>query len=289
MKFNLKVLLAICSFTLISACTSTEQTSTIAKSQKVPPISVQLWSVKDHVKQDFKGSLTQIAKMGFKGVEFAGDYGPYKDDPEGLKAFLKSLGLQASGAHVPMKQLTADKFDQTIDFLTRLGVDLVLIPFDSRAFNPEKIDELTAELTQLTKKLAKQDIHFGYHNHAQEFADFNQHTFWDHIAQNTPKNMVLQMDVGWVNFAGKDPIHYVKAYPNRTLSTHIKIRTQGNTGKNVIIGQDDFDWAKLVTADMVYGGTRWLVIEQEEFPQGLTPMQSVKASKAGLESFIKTL
>ncbi|WAJ72320.1 sugar phosphate isomerase/epimerase family protein [Catenovulum adriaticum] len=289
MKFNLKVLLAICSFTLISACTSSEQANTVAKAKKVPPISVQLWSVKEHVKQDFKGSLTQIANMGFKGVEFAGDFGPYKNDPEGLKQFLKSLGLQASGAHVSMKQLKADKFDQTIDFLTRVGVDLVLIPFDSRAFNPEKIDELTAELTQLTKKLAKQDIHFGYHNHAQEFADFNQQTFWDHIAQNTPKNMVLQMDVGWVNFAGKDPIHYVKAYPNRTLSTHIKIRTQGNTGKNVIIGQDDFDWAKLVNADMVYGGTRWLVIEQEEYPQGLTPMQSIKASKAGLESFIKTL
>lgn len=289
MKLNLKVLLALCSFAFMSGCQSTDKASNLIQNKTVPPISVQLWSVKNAVKQDFKGSLTKIADMGFKGVEFAGDFGPYKNDPEGLKAFLSSLGLKASGAHVQMDQLKADKFDQTIDFLTRLGIDLIVIPIDNRAWNPEKIDELTAELTQLTKKLAKQDIHFGYHNHAQEFGDFNQHTFWDHLAQNTPKNMVLQMDVGWVNFAGKDPIHYVKAYPNRTLSTHIKIRTQGNTGKNVIIGQDDFDWAKLVSADMVYGGTRWLVIEQEEYPDGLTPMQSIKASKAGLETFIKTL
>jgi hypothetical protein len=34
-----------------------------------PRIGVQLWSVKDEVKQDFEGTLTQLARLGFQGVE----------------------------------------------------------------------------------------------------------------------------------------------------------------------------------------------------------------------------
>ncbi len=266
---------------------STQKVSEFA--EKVPPISVQLWSVKDSVKSDFKGTLSKIAQMGFKGVEFAGEFGPYKNDPQGLKQFLASLDLKPSGAHVPINQLQGDNYQNTIDFLTEVGVNLFIIPIDGRAWDPEKIDELTTELTELTQKLSQEDIYFGYHNHAQEFGDFNDSTFWDYIAQNTPENMVLQMDVGWVNFAGKDPLHYVKAYPNRTMSTHIKIRSPENNAENVIIGQDNFDWAELVKTDILYGGTQWLVIEQEEYPEGFTPMQSIEASKAGLEKFINTL
>ena len=59
----------------------------------VPPLSVQLWSVRDFVKEDFNGTLGKLAELGFKGVEFAGDYGPYKDNPAKLKSFLDSLML----------------------------------------------------------------------------------------------------------------------------------------------------------------------------------------------------
>ncbi len=41
--------------------------------KKVPQISVQLWSVKDAINHDFKGTLKALAAMGFAGIEF----GPY--------------------------------------------------------------------------------------------------------------------------------------------------------------------------------------------------------------------
>lgn len=281
----------------LSACTLTQSPNSMAKTQaniqqqsaQLPKISVQLWSVKNDVKNDFEGTLRKIANMGFKGVEFAGEYGPYQNNPLGLKKFLTSLGLEASGAHVQMKLLRGEKLAQTIDFLTKLETKLVIIPIDVRAWQPEGIQSLADELTELTPKLAQHGLTLGYHNHAKEFNDFQQQTFWDYLAQHTPQAMFLQMDVGWVNFAGKDPIEYVKRYPNRTLATHIKIRTQGSTGINTIIGQDNFDWAELVKTDIKYGATRWLVIEQEEYPQGYTPMMSIEASKKGLESFLKQL
>ena len=52
------------------------------------PVSVQLWSVKDTLKNDFDGTLKSLAEMEFDGVEFAGDFGPYSNNPAALKAKL---------------------------------------------------------------------------------------------------------------------------------------------------------------------------------------------------------
>ncbi len=56
--------------------------------------------------------------------------------------------------------------------------------------------------------------------------------------------------------------------------------------EHAIIGQDTTDWKALITANKTYGGTLWLVIEQEYYPEGMTPMQSVEASLKGLQKVI---
>jgi len=255
----------------------------------VPPLSVQLWSVKHAVKADFKGTLQKIADMGFKGVELAGDYGEFANDPAGLKAYLNSLGLTISGAHMGLKQLRGDKLQKNIAFAKAAGIPMIIVPGDKRAAIGEEINSLTQELTELTNILAKEGIAFGYHNHAKEFAAFNNSTYWDYIAQNTPKNMLLQLDVGWVNYAGVDPIDYLKRYPNRTLATHYKIRTKEGEKTSVILGQNNYDWSALLKATMQYGGTQWIVIEQEEYPEDTSPLEAVAASKQGLDNIIAKL
>ncbi len=37
-------------------------------------IYAQMYSVREHCESDFKDALSQIAKMGYDGVEFAGYY-----------------------------------------------------------------------------------------------------------------------------------------------------------------------------------------------------------------------
>ena len=36
---------------------------------------VQLYTVRDDLKKDFEGTIRQVAEMGYRAVEFAGDYG----------------------------------------------------------------------------------------------------------------------------------------------------------------------------------------------------------------------
>lgn len=285
-------ILFVVSALLLAACSTNQpeppnQQLTALKSPI--PISVQLWSVKEMVKQDFEGTLTKLSEMGFQGVEFAGDFGPYKDDAAGLKRFLDSLGLKPSGAHVSMKLLKNIDSDKLLGFLKDVGVELVIVPADSRAWNDEGIESLVNDLNKLSARLAEKGLLIGYHNHDKEFGSFLKQTYWDYIAQNTYEEVLLQLDVGWVNFAGKNAQHFVKRYPGRTLTTHIKIRTKGSTGQNTIIGEDSFDWGGLVQTYLSHGGTRWLVVEQEEHPEGFNFLTAVEASKKGLLKAIEAL
>ncbi|MEH6385886.1 MAG: sugar phosphate isomerase/epimerase [Colwellia sp.] len=256
----------------------------------MPRISVQLWSVKNEVKADFKGTLKKIAQMGFSGVEFANEFGEFSGDSKAIKSLLDELGLKGSGAHISFEQLNEKNFDKTVAFYKELGVNMLIVGWDERAWHPEGIKEIVSLLNNLDKKLEPLGMKTGFHNHDHEFNDFQGITYWDYLAQNTSQNVILQQDVGWTTFAGKDPIEYVKRYPGRTLTTHYKVRLpEGTLGKLPIIGQDTIDWLNLSKANIAVGGTLWFVVEQEEYPNGLTPLQAVEQSKIGLDKILKQL
>ncbi len=256
----------------------------------MPKLSVQLWSVKENVKADFKGTLTQLADMGFDGVEFANEFGEFSGNAAGIKTVLDDLGLQGSGAHVSFEQLNEKNFAQTVAFYQTLGVDMLIVGWDERAWHPQGVKEVVALLNKLAQQLAPYGMRTGFHNHDHEFERFGESTYWDYLATHTSPEVILQQDVGWTTYAGKDPIEYVKRYPGRTLTTHYKVRLpEGTQGKLPIIGQDTIDWLTLTQTNIAVGGTRWLVVEQEEYPNGLTPLQAVNASKKGLDKILTAL
>ncbi|MCF2909349.1 sugar phosphate isomerase/epimerase [Pseudoalteromonas sp. DL2-H2.2] len=257
---------------------------------QIPAISVQLWSVNHTLKKDFKGTLEAISAMGFDAVEFAGDFGPYHDDPQGLKRYLKSLDLQVSGAHVKMRELTDEKFEQTVTFYQQLGSPMLIVPSDKRAEQAETIEAFVTELNKVSAKMRAKGMRFGFHNHDRELVPYKNSTYWDYIAANTAEDFVLQLDVGWAEYSGKDPVAYINRYPNRTITTHFKAKYPAGTyNKKPLIGQDITDWPAVIYANVKKGGTQWLVLEQEEYPDGLTQLEAVQVSKKGLDNIITQL
>ncbi|NVK54018.1 MAG: sugar phosphate isomerase/epimerase [Alteromonadaceae bacterium] len=282
----LTALLTGCSEPQSNNSTTTQDIPATATSAAHPAqISVQLWSVKDALKNDFKGTLNKLAELGFDGVEFAGDFGPYADDPQGLQDFLASVGLHASGAHVPFDKLMND-FDSTVAFYQALGINALIIPWHERAFSGDEVIDFTEDLTMLSDKLAPFGMQVGFHNHAQEWADYGDGSYFEYIAEHTPQSVILQQDVGWTINAGKDPIAFVQAYPGRTLTSHFKSDVPEDSTYLPIIGQDNISWSAIYQATVTDGGASWIVLEQEVYPNGMTPMQAVAETKAGFDAII---
>ncbi len=58
---------------------------------------------------------------------------------------------------------------------------------------------------------------------------------------------------------------------------------EGDTGKKAILGQDSVDWAGVYAACQSVGGTDWVVLEQETYPDNRPAMDCTRESLAGLK------
>jgi sugar phosphate isomerase/epimerase len=290
LNHSIQVASALMITSLMLSCTDTVVPELKNETLPSAQLSVQLWSVKDALSADFTGTLRQLAAMGFQGVEFAGNFGQYENDPRGLLSFLDELGLKPSGAHVHFDKFTPENFDATVAFYQDLDCHYLIIPMDERAFTVEGAEIVAAELEALQQKLAPLGMRIGYHNHKPEMLGEIGQTPWDIIGKNTNDQVILQQDVGWTEVAGKDPVAMLNAYPGRTITTHYKASApEPGNPEDPIIGQDTTDWQALITANLTVGGTEWLVVEQESYPEGMTPMQSVEASVKGLQKIISEM
>ncbi len=248
-----------------------------------PRISVQLYSVRDDCARDFDSALAQIAKMGFAGVEFAG-YHNYAGKATELRRKLDELKLAAAGTHIGTGSFRGDELKKTIEFHHTLGCKFLMVPGDRDFTDPEKSKALAETFNQTAEALKPHGMFCGYHNHTGEFKKDGDKTYWDLFAERTSKDVVLQQDCGWSAAAGNNPAELVRRYPGRTKITHFKPTVVNDEpGKKAILGQDSVDWVAVLAACREAGGTEWVTVEQETYPDGKSPMECTALSLAGLK------
>jgi hypothetical protein len=69
------------------------------------PSGLQLYTVREQAGKDIKGTLTQVAAIGYREVEIDGFY---HQKPAELKRLLDADGLQAPSGHCGAEQLKSD-------------------------------------------------------------------------------------------------------------------------------------------------------------------------------------
>jgi sugar phosphate isomerase/epimerase len=251
------------------------------------PIAVQLYSVRGDCKRDFDAALEQITKMGFAGVEFAGYYN-YEGKAQELRQRLDALKLKVAGTHINTGFFRDETLQNTIEFHRAIGCKFLIVPGDSAFTDPEKSKALAETFNKTAEILKPLNMACGFHNHTAEFRKDGDKTYWDLFAERTSKDVVLQQDCGWTAAAGQDPVAYVKKYPGRTRTVHFKptVINADKETKKAILGQDSMDWAAIFDACASVGGTEWIVIEQETYPDGKTAMECTEASFAGLKTIL---
>lgn len=247
------------------------------------PISVQLYSVRGDCAKDFDATLAAIAKLGIAGVEFAGYHG-YGGKAKELAAKLKELGLKAAATHIGTNNFRGDALAKTIEFHQEIGCKYLIVPGDGDFTHIERSKALADLFNETAAKLKTHGMACGYHNHKQEFAKVGDSNHWELFASRTGKDVVLQVDFGWAAAAGQDGVDLVKRHPGRMKVVHIKPTvTDKTSGKKALFGQDSVDWLPILKACRDTGGTEWLTLEQEAYPDGKTPIECTALSFEALK------
>ncbi|MWV42187.1 TIM barrel protein [Paenibacillus sp. HJL G12] len=241
-------------------------------------IGLQLFTLRDETSSDFEGTLRKVAELGYEGVEFAG-YGNIPADE--MKTLLNELGLKGFSSHVSL-QAMRDNLQKEIDYLKTIGAKYMICPYlmpEDRPQTSEGWNRLFSELEEIGNEVRKQGLIFGYHNHDFEFHGQagDQNAFDGMFAETTPEAVQVEMDVCWVQFAGKNPIEYIHRYAGRLPLLHLKDFSKDEQGqmKTLELGQGSVDIPAVIEAS-AEAGVEWLIVEQDVCQN--PPLESISNS-----------
>jgi len=233
---------------------------------KKVPIGLELYSVRDMMKDDEIATVKAVAKLGYDFAEF---YGPYmswtSDQAKAMRKVLDETGLKCHSTHNGNQSFDPANIDKAIELNQIIGSKLVVMASAGRVENG--IDGWKAVAEKLTKgseKLKAAGLSGGYHNHQLEFRPIDGVRPIEVIAKNTPKDVVLQLDVGTCVEVGYDPAQWIRQNPGRFRSIHCKEYSRAN-GYKVLFGDGDAPWKAIFEAAEAVGGVEGYLIEQEGY------------------------
>lgn len=241
-----------------------------AATKKKCPIGLELYSVRGELQRDLPNTLKTVAKDGYEVVEF---YAPYfKWTPtytKDVRAQMDDLGLRCYSTHNGFESFgPGENMAHAIELNQILGARYIILASAPRTNGVDGWKGLCEKLTTAVEQLKPHGLSAGYHNHQAEWAKLdNGQRILEVIAANTPKEFVLQLDVGTCEEAGADPVVWVKANPGRIKVMHCKDWAPGTAaegkGYRVLFGEGVTPWKELIATAESVGGIEYFLIEQE--------------------------
>ena len=213
-------------------------------------VGIQLYSVRELMKQDPIKTIYQVADAGYKYLE-AANHNALEDQgigfgvsAEELKKVLDDAGAKVVSAHI--YPFNMENYKKVIEYNQKIGNTTVIYPmeyFSSRDDVMRKVEMYE----QMGKIAAEEGMTFLYHNHYHEFQEFDGETVMDAIVNNTdPEHVNLELDTYWTLRGGVDPVEAMKHFGTRIKKLHQKdlVKDSKNpvnmfdiVGKDTIIDQ----------------------------------------------------
>lgn len=247
-----------------------------------PRIGLQLYSVRDDCARDLPGVLKAVAKMGYQGVEFAGYYGRSAEE---LRKLLDENGLQCCGTHIGLDSLLGDNFEKTVQFNKTLGNRFLIVPGlpAERTASRQAWLETARIFNEISRKLEPHGMYVGYHNHTEEFKPLDGELPWDTFFGNTDRRVVMQFDTGNALAGGAEAAPFLRKYPGRALTVHIKEHSA--TNPKALLGEGDVNWKEILPLLRGPARTQWYIIEQESY--AYPPLECVEKCLRNFEKMVR--
>lgn len=183
-----------------------------------PLISVQLYSVRDNLEQDFDATIGRLADMGLRTVE------PFlfATDTDKHEAAYRRFGMTARSGH---EELLGKDQVKIFEAAGRLGIPMVIDNF----LNPtgwdseDDIKAIAEKLNQAAEKGREYGVRVGYHNHHWE-VEFEREgrCGLEILASHLEPDVLLEVDTYWAAAGGADVPTLLGRLGDRVKLAHIK-------------------------------------------------------------------
>jgi sugar phosphate isomerase/epimerase len=240
------------------------------------PIALQLYSIREQLKDDFEGGVRRIAEMGYAGVEPAGFPGT---TPEKAAALFKELGLAVPSAHIALP--LGESKQQTLDTMRILGSTRIVSGRGPEKFEtPDKVKASCDRFNQASAAAAENGMTFGIHNHWWEFMPMEGRHVYNIMLDNLAPEVFFQVDTYWVKTAGLDPAAVVRELGARAPLLHIKDGPCEKGKPMTAVGDGVMDFPAIVEA--AGANVEWMIVELDKCDGDM--MEAVRKSHAYLTS-----
>ena len=236
-----------------------------ARSATRIPAGLELFSVRNALKQDLTGTVRAVAEMGYSCVEF---YAPYFDWTESqakeMRKLLDDLGIYCYSTHNNSSYLGPAQIARARDLNLILGCKYMVMASSQPKPGLDGWKAIADSLNFAAEQLEPSGLKAGYHNHQAEFTPEGGIRPIELLAKNTKSTVMLQLDVGTCIEAGSDPVAWIRANPGRIRSLHLKDwSSEPGKGYTVLFGEGVADWKHIFEAAESVGGVEYYLIEQE--------------------------
>lgn len=265
-------------------------------------VGLQIYSVRNDLKNDFEGTLKKVAEMGYEYVELAGYYGGHTG--EEIKEILDRYGLKSISVHQGA-DMFIEQGQAAFDFFKAYGVKYIVIPWYDKNLLPGNPDwEKTKMIFAGIAYMAKENgMKLLYHNHDFEFEKkIDGEYAYDVMFSDLKGRLDPEPDLCWLNYGGVNPAEYLRKYAGRVKVVHFKdfvcsnlkggpvyalIDKDGNAvkpSKNDTgfcmkpVGYGCQDWNAIMSA-CEDTDVETIIVEQDDFEEGLEPLEGVRQSR----------
>jgi sugar phosphate isomerase/epimerase len=255
-----------------------------AVAQSAVPVGLELYSVRDALKQDPEATLRAVSQMGYQAVEF---YAPYFEWTESqakqTRKLLDDLGMRCYSTHNDADFLEPKNINRARDFNLILGSKYVVLAWSDPKSGADGWKAIADKLNSAAEILEPSGLKPGYHNHQAEFTGAPGQRPIEIIAKETKPTVILQLDVGTCLEAGADPIAWIRANPGRIRSIHCKDWSPDpGIGYKTLFGEGKADWKGIFQAAESVGGVEYYLVEQEgsRYPELETARKCLQSFRA---------
>jgi sugar phosphate isomerase/epimerase len=257
-------------------------------------IGLQLYTLRDELPKDVKGTLEKVALAGYTEVELYGF--SIKDQfwglsPQELKKILGTNGLKAVSGHYGLGTYLSDgnttELEAAIKAAKVLKSEYIAVPWldESLRKNANDYRKIASLLNKAGKICKAAGLKLAYHNHDFEFKKLGDITGYEILLEETDRNLVFfEMDLYWIAYSKINPVELFKQNTGRFAMWHVKDMDKNTETLNAEIGSGVIDF-KSIFAEAKLSGMKHFFVEQET---NYKP-NAIESIKTSCEFVAKTL